>query len=81
MVNPASPSQSNRNRATLVACVAAIGLMRPQSTNRAGAYSLQEVQTWRTIQKPSLFTTLRHNLRKQVDHAVIRSVDTAGNIR
>jgi cytochrome c oxidase assembly protein subunit 11 len=27
MAHPASPSQNNRNRATLVACVAAIGLM------------------------------------------------------
>jgi hypothetical protein len=39
-----------------------------------------KLKTRGTVKKAWLLATLWNNFRKQIDHAVIRSVDTAGNI-
>ena len=42
---------------------------------------MQKVKPWGTVKKPCLFAAFGDDFWKQIDHAVVRSVDTAGNIR
>ena len=56
-------------------------MMRPQSADWACAYGLQKVKPRRAVEKARFFAAFGNNFRKQIDHAVVGSVDTAGNIR
>jgi len=53
----------------------------PQRPDRTNAYGLLKLQPRRSVQKRRLFAAFWDYFGKQVNHAVIRSIDTAGYIR
>ena len=57
-----------------------VACQNPQPTDGACAHCHLQIEAGGAVQERRFFTSLRHDLRKQVDHAGIRSVDTAGHI-
>ncbi len=53
---------------------------RPQPSDRASAECSQQTQPRSAVEKRRLLACFRHDLREQVDHAAVRSVDAAGHI-